>query len=184
MWYCGITQSATFNGVVWCTPLGLPGRCDICMQQHSTSGIRRRIRRQHSTYWHMAQCRGVTSWVVCIADKNSWYKGKNVTIKSEIWTTNNRSLRFRDIREWVTLWRLILRSSRCIHHSLFLYLDNPPPQLGHPQQCDICMQQQHSTSGTRRRIRRQHFTYWHMTQCEGGGGDFLDGLHCWQNFTI
>ena len=25
------------NGVVWSTPLDLPGRCDTCMHQHSTS---------------------------------------------------------------------------------------------------------------------------------------------------
>ena len=54
--------------LVWSTPLGLPGQCGICMHQHSTSGIRkrrrrRRIRRWHSTYWHMAQCEGV-GWLL------------------------------------------------------------------------------------------------------------------------
>ena len=38
--------------LVWSTPLDLPGRCGICMHQHSTSGRRRRRRRWHSTYVH------------------------------------------------------------------------------------------------------------------------------------
>ena len=46
--------------------------------------------------------------------QNSWYiRERNVTIRSEIWTMNIRSLGFRDIREWVILWRLILRSLGC-----------------------------------------------------------------------
>ena len=47
--------------LAWCTPLGRPGQCGICMHQHSTSGIRRkrriRIRRWHSLYWHVARAR-------------------------------------------------------------------------------------------------------------------------------
>jgi hypothetical protein len=47
---------------------------------------------------------GLTSWVVCINDKFVDIRKRNVTIRSEI------SLGFQDIRECVTLWRLILRS--------------------------------------------------------------------------
>ena len=104
------------NGVVWSTPLDLPRRCGICMHQHSTNNKRRRrirIRRWHSTYWHiygaMRGC-GLTSLLVCINEKNCDIRERNVTIRSEIWTMNICSLGFWDIREWVTLWRLILHS--------------------------------------------------------------------------
>jgi hypothetical protein len=40
---------------------------------------------------------------------------RNVTIRSEIWTRNVRSLGFQDIREYVTLWRLILQSLGCTY---------------------------------------------------------------------
>ena len=116
--------------LVWSTPLGLPGQCGICMHQHSTSGIRRR-RRWHSTYWHMAQCEGVgwLLWWFALMTKKNYIRERNVTIRSEIWTTNIRSLGFWDIREWVILWGLILRSLGCIFlevlnfNHLFLYLN-------------------------------------------------------------
>jgi hypothetical protein len=57
---------------------------------------------------------GLTSWVVCIDDKFCDIRERNVTIRSGIWTMNIRSLGFRDIRECVTLWRLILRSLGCM----------------------------------------------------------------------
>ena len=56
---------------------------------------------------------GLTSLEVCINDKIRDRRERNVTIRSEIWTTNIRSLGFWDIREWVILWRLILRSLGC-----------------------------------------------------------------------
>ena len=60
----------------------------------------------------MAQLRGceLTSWVVCINDKFCDIRERNVTIRSEVWTTNIQSLGSQDTRECVTLWRLILRS--------------------------------------------------------------------------
>jgi hypothetical protein len=64
----------------------------------------------HGAMWG----RGLTSRVVCINDNFCDIRERNVTIRSEIWTTNIRSLGFWDIREYVTLWRLILRSFRCI----------------------------------------------------------------------
>jgi len=57
---------------------------------------------------------GLTSWMVCNIDKVHDIRERNVTIRSEIWTTNIRALGFRDTREWVTLWRLILRSLGCM----------------------------------------------------------------------
>jgi hypothetical protein len=57
---------------------------------------------------------GLTSWVVCIDNKSCDIRERNVTIRSEIWTTNIRSLGFRDIRGCVTLWRLLLQSLGCI----------------------------------------------------------------------
>ena len=56
---------------------------------------------------------GFTSLVVCINDKIRDIRERNVTIRSEIWTANIRSLGFGDIREWVILWRLLLRSLGC-----------------------------------------------------------------------
>ena len=51
---------------------------------------------------------GLTSLVVCINEKNHDIRERNVTIRSEIWAMNIHSLGFRDIRECVALWRLIL----------------------------------------------------------------------------
>ena len=108
-----------FNGVVWSTPLGLPRPCGICIHQHSTSGIRKKKKNWNKkvtlhilTHGAMRGC-GLTSLVVCIHDKNHDIRERNVTIRNEIWTTNIRSLRFQDIRECVTLWRLILQSLGC-----------------------------------------------------------------------
>ena len=108
------TKCKKFYGVVWSTSLGLPEWCNICMHQHSTSGIRRNIRRRRwrSTRWHMAQCEGVgwLLWWFALMTTFRDIKERNVTIRSEIWTMNIRSLGFQDIKEWVTLWKLILQS--------------------------------------------------------------------------
>ena len=97
--------------MVWSTPLGLPRRCGIGLHQHSTSGIRRKRRRRHSTYWHRVWSR---VWVDIFGGLHYWQirdtREENVTIRSEIWSTNIRSLGFQDIREWVILWRLMLPS--------------------------------------------------------------------------
>ena len=57
---------------------------------------------------------GLTSLMICINDKFCDIRERNVTTRSEIWTTNIRSLRFWDIRERVTLGGLILRSLGCV----------------------------------------------------------------------
>ena len=104
----------------WCgpTPLGHLGRCGGHMHQHSTSGIRRKEKKKDEkvtphmlTYGAIWVCR-LTSLVICINDKSCDIREGNATIRSEIWTTNIRPLGFQDIRDCVTLWGLILRSSR------------------------------------------------------------------------
>ena len=74
-----------------------------------------RRRTRNSTYWHVVQMRGfgLTSLVVCTNGKTRDRRGRNTTIRSKIWTKDIHSLGFHDIREWVTLWRLILRSLGC-----------------------------------------------------------------------
>ena len=57
----------------------------------------------------------LTSLVVCIDNKFQDIRERNVTIRSEIWTSKIGSLEFRDSRECVTLWKLILRSLRCTY---------------------------------------------------------------------
>ena len=71
-----------------------------------------------STHDAMRGC-GLTSWMVCINDNKMSIRflERNVTIRSEIWTTNNRSRGFHDIRECVTLQRWMLRSLR-LHKEL------------------------------------------------------------------
>jgi hypothetical protein len=63
----------------------------------------------------MEQCEGVGWLLGWFALMTQIYdiRERNVTITSDIWTTYISSLGFRDIREWVTLWRLILRSVGC-----------------------------------------------------------------------
>ena len=98
--------------LVWSTPYGLPGRCGKCMHQHSTKWQKKKTL-HILTHGAMRGCR-LTSLVVCINDKIHDLRGKNVTMRSEIWTTNIRSLGFQDIRNWVISWKLILRSLGCI----------------------------------------------------------------------
>ena len=86
------------------------------------------------THGPMRGC-GLTTLVVCINDKIHDIRKKNVTIRSDIWTTNIRSLRFRDIREWVTLWRLILQSLGCNLHVLRLHACDLRVPLSHAQFC-------------------------------------------------
>jgi hypothetical protein len=120
MWYYGMTQSATFEwcGVVWSTPLGLPGRCGICMYPHSTKWHKKKKDKNKKVALHVLThgairgC-GLTSLAVCNDDKIRDIRERNVIIRSEIWTMNIRSLGFWDIRERLTLWRLILISLGC-----------------------------------------------------------------------
>ena len=102
--------------LVWPTPLGLPKWRGGQMHQHSTSGIRKRKRSvtlpmlTHGAMWGC----GLTSLMVCINDTFCDIRERNMTIRSDIWTTKIRSLGFWEFIECVTLWKLILRSLGCI----------------------------------------------------------------------
>ena len=109
-----IRSPVTYTSVVHST-WPFTRQCGGSMHQHSTSGRRRsRIRSRHSTCWYdeMWGCK-LTSWVVCINDKFRDIRERNVIIRRDIWTTNIPSLGFWDIREYVTLWRLILHNLGC-----------------------------------------------------------------------
>ena len=75
---------------------------------------------------------GLTSWMVCFNDRFCDTRERNVTIRSEIWTMNIRSLGFWDTRECVTLWGLILRGLECsrLHR---IHRDQGSHMLGLPR---------------------------------------------------
>ena len=64
----------------------------------------------------------LTSLVVCTNDKFCEIRERNVTIKNEIRIANICSLGFQDIREYVTLWRLILWSLGCNSNTLGVHV--------------------------------------------------------------
>jgi hypothetical protein len=77
-------------GVVWSTPLGFPGRCGICMHQHSTSENKNKNKKVtlHMLTHDSMRGYGSTSLVVCINDKFCDIRERTVTTRSEIWTTH------------------------------------------------------------------------------------------------
>ena len=94
--------------LVWSTTRGLPRRCGICRHQHSTSGIKWRIRIEikmwHSTYWHMTQCEGVgwLLWWFALMTNIGDIRERNVTIRNEIWNYEHPFPRVSgDMGEWV-----------------------------------------------------------------------------------
>ena len=101
-----------FNGMVWSTPLGRPSQTMWHMHAPTFNKWHENKKKKkvtlhiltHGTMWGC----GLNSLVVCINDKICDIRKRNVTIRSEIWTTNIPSLEFRDLRGWVALWRLIL----------------------------------------------------------------------------
>ena len=119
MWHYGIWTHShlTSVGVVHST---WPSRAMWHMHAPTFNKCRKKKKKKKVTFyiyfWHMAQCDGcgLTSLVACINDKIYDIRERNMTIRSEIWNTNARSLGFWDIREWMILWRLILRSLGCI----------------------------------------------------------------------
>ena len=65
----------------------------------------------------------LTSLVVYIDNKICDIRERIVTVRSEICTTNIRSLGFWDIRDWVILWGLMLRNLGCmLLPHLFIWL--------------------------------------------------------------
>ena len=105
--------------LVWSTPLGLLGRWGISMHQHSTCGIKRRRRKKKCETPHINTWRNARLWVDFFDglqyDKSYDIRKRNMITKSEIWTTNIRTLGFHDIREWVILRELILWSLGCTY---------------------------------------------------------------------
>ena len=103
--------------LVWSTPLGLSRA--MCRTHAPTFNKWQQQKKKMKmvalhmlTHGAMRRC-GLTSLVVCIDDKFCDMRERNVTIRSEIWIMNIGSLGFRDIRECVTLWGLILRRLGC-----------------------------------------------------------------------
>ena len=133
MWHYGIWiySPLTFVGVVHCTS---PSRTMCRMHATTFNKWDKNKQNKHNknknknnnkknenkkvtlhilTCGAMRGCR-LTPLVACINDKIHDIRKRNVTIRSALWTTNILSLGFWDTREWVILWRLILRSLGCI----------------------------------------------------------------------
>jgi hypothetical protein len=79
-----------FNGVVWLTSLGFPGRCGICM--HTTFNKWHKKKKKHKnkkmtlhilTHGALRWC-GLTSLVVCINENIRDIRERNLAIRSEI----------------------------------------------------------------------------------------------------
>ena len=124
MWHYGnwIHSPLTFVGVVHST---WPSRAMWHMHAPSFNKWHKKKKKKKTqytlhmlTHGEMWGCE-LTSLVVCINDKIRDIRKRNLTIRSDIWTTNIRFLGFQDIREWVILWRLILRSLGC---SVYIYI--------------------------------------------------------------
>jgi hypothetical protein len=141
MWHYGITQrrcednlnlfSLTYANVVHST---WPSHAMWRTQAPKFNKWRQKKKKKtlHMlTHDAMRGC-GLTSLVVCINDNFHNLRERNVTIRSDIWTMNIHSLGFWDIRGFVTLWRLILRSSGCtmqgpVLDHIFIWLGSTPP---------------------------------------------------------
>ena len=111
MWHFGnwIHFSLTFVGMVHST---WPSRVKWHMHAPTFNKWQKKKKNEKVTlhiltHGAMQGC-ALTSLVVWISDKICDIRERNLTIKSEIWTTNIRSLGFRDVREWV-----ILQSFKC-----------------------------------------------------------------------
>ena len=95
----------------WCRPLHLAFLDNV---PYATPTFNKWHKKKNNNNNKKGTLHILTFLVVCINEKNYDIRERNVTIRSDIWTTNIRSLGFRDIREWMISWRLVLRSLRCI----------------------------------------------------------------------
>ena len=103
--YVTVVQSTWPSWAMWQT------HAPTCNKWHEKKKKKKTLHMlAHGAMWGC----GLASWVVCNNDKFCDIRERNVTIRSEIWTTNIYSLGFWDIRECVTLWGLTLRSLGCI----------------------------------------------------------------------
>ena len=104
--YTSVVHSTWPSWVMWRT------HAPTFNEWHKKKSKNRKVTLHMLTHGAMQGC-GWTSWVVCINDEYCDIRERTVTIRSEIWTMNIRFLGFRDIGEWVRLWRLILRNLGC-----------------------------------------------------------------------
>ena len=109
-------------------PLAFPMQCDRSMHQQFNKWYKKEKKNKKKTLCILTcgtkeGCR-LTSLVVCINVKPHDIRERNVTTRSEIWSKNICSLRFQDIREWVTLRELILQSLGCIDYFTILEVPN------------------------------------------------------------
>ena len=101
----------------WCGPLHLSFLGNVAYhaptsnkwQKNKKKNKNKKMTLHILTHGAMRGC-GLTSLIICINDKRCDIKERYATTRSEIWTTNIRSLGFWDIREWEILWRSILQS--------------------------------------------------------------------------
>jgi hypothetical protein len=85
--------------MVWCGPLHLAFPGDAAYACTNIQQVAEEEDGTHILTYDAMQGCGLTSWVVCINDKFRDIRERDVTIRSEIRTTDNRSRGFRDIRE-------------------------------------------------------------------------------------
>ena len=132
MWHYGICTHSpfTFVGVVHST-----WHCRAMWHMHAPTFNKWHYKKKKMQLHILTRGCGLTSLMVYINEKIRDIRERNMTIRSEIWTMNIRSLGFRDIREWVILWGLILRSLGCIYaqklprhwsHALHIYIQGSP----------------------------------------------------------
>ena len=118
MFHVTLWNSNSFSSHIYgCGPLHFTWPSQAMCRTHAPTFKKKKKMTLHIlTHGAMREC-GLTSLMACINDNICDVREKNVTNRSEIWTTNIRSLGFHDTREWVILWKLTLRSLGCTHKS-------------------------------------------------------------------
>ena len=111
-WICSPVTYASVVHSTWPSRVMWRVHAPTCNQWHKKKNKNKKVTLHMLTHGIMRRC-GLTSWVVCINNKFCDARERNVTIRSEIWTMNIHSLGFWDVREYVTLWGLILWSLGC-----------------------------------------------------------------------
>jgi hypothetical protein len=113
---CGVVHSTWFSWAMWHMHAPTFNKWHKKNKKNKKKNKNKKVTLHILTHGAMKGCR-FTSLAICINDKIRDIMKRNVTIRSEIWTTNIRSRGFQDIREWMTLWKLILWSLECTSYS-------------------------------------------------------------------
>ena len=92
--WCGVDHSTWPSRTMWRTHAQTFNK----WHKKKKKDMNKKVTLHILTHGPMQGC-GLTSWVVCINDKIRDIRGRKVTIRREIRTTNIRSLGFRDIRD-------------------------------------------------------------------------------------